>query len=692
MIILIIFVLAPKLKGWPAYPASWKSFRWNRVRRRLRHLERGSNSNNDRRRRRLRQKLKKKCQRQNLASAAIADMSYSSSSSDDNSDSDGTSSTTNDDVTNTITTTTTSDSDGVSPSVITKTTNKNLSVAIMKVNGGVNFNNKNTVSADTNNKRLSLIQPAQEQPAKRRCVYSSKGPQQNQEVTYQHSQQFNKHVQQQKIHSFDRQLSTSLSTVQQPTTKIIHHYLPPSVSIKPVIVSDTNTSIQQQRFYENPLQNKQKQHTTVVSSQCQNNNQQQTSFPPVIIEYGEDNNDNKQKYGYQRRVEYHDFEDNLKQQQEQEKPRRWLVDALRLGGLEVTAVPLNVSGNNGNCNDGKNVGSTVTETLQNQNQLRRRHCGVSFESLSSTKNEQRYGNNDSNLDTDSDSVLMTVTPDVVCILNKSSQQQQIQRSHYQQTLSGGVSISTESEILQQYRPVNLKNKNSNPALHEKINQAINSLKQQQLNTPASNRNNNVIVMDKTNYQYNNSNSRRPKNDGIWQEACPPALLDLTVKSSSNTTRRQKRSTVNKKVQANQKIISPFHSTATMRSAATNLEITIVPVSTSATGNPINHAVNNVNGMQRPQKLSSNNNLIGGSEPPSTICSSSSVERQNAVSPFIVNMLCSDKNQQNRQLSCSGSTTNSSKKQILIMGTSSTLGTTDSQQNSKHKSQQNKKKN
>lgn len=639
----------------------------------MRHLERGNNDNNDRRRSHQRQMLKKKYQHQNLTSGIMG----CSSSSGDNSDSDRTSAT-NDGTNTTITTT--SDSDGAPSLVISKTTNKNHS-SIINVNDVVHYNNKNIISVPPTsnmivvnsnttdiNKRLSLIrQPVQQPTKRRRVVYSTKSEQPNQHL------QLNKHKKQ-TICSFDRQLSTSLSKIQLPT-KIIHN-LPPSVSIRPI---NSNINIQQQ-FYDNVLQNSQKQHTCIVSSQCQNiNNEQRTSLPPVIIEYDDDSN--KKKYGSdeighfnkspatisdvrQRHIhEYHEIKNDCRQEQyeEKEKQRRWLVDALRLGGLEVTAVPLNISGNNNN----NNKDSTVTVTSQNY--LRRRHCGVSFELLSSTKNEKSH-NSDLNLNKDSDSVLMTVTPDV-CLLNKPCQQQ-VQRPQFQPKLSEGVSISTASVL--QHRAMHIRNKNSKPALHEKINQAINSLKQQQSNTPTNNRNNNV---DETNYPSNNNKQRKN------EEMCPPALLDLTVKSLSNTTKQQKR-IINKNIQEHKPIISSLHPT-TMKSTA---DITIKPISASCS---FSNQINNCS-VSRQQKLNSHNNLISGFETPTTVYSS--IEEHNTVSPLIVNMFRSNKKQRNRLPSNSiptSSNTNSSQQQI-IMTTFSTVNSTESQQNIKLKQQQNRK--
>lgn len=626
----LFLFLAPKLKGWPAHPASWMSFRWNR----LRHLKYKNNDNNERRRRHRCQKLKKKCQRQNLAGGALAIMSCSSSSLDDHSDSDGISSATNDAVTTTITT---SDSDNTRPSVITKITNKNYSVDKINVIDGVNHNIKKTISVvpESNvivinganlskNKRLPLIeQPSQQQPTKRRrVVYSAKS---------QHSQQ--------KMNTFATQLSTP--PVRFPMTKMIN--LPPSISIRPVIVTNNNTSVQRKQ-------------TTIVNSQCKNNNSEQK------FRY-DDNGYFKESpianfMAADSRAGYHDFEEGYKQQQSQ-KQHQWLIDTLRLDGLEVTAIPLNISESN------KNFDAGSTNLEQQQKKL----CEDSFESLLSTKNEQNDGNG-SHLNKNSDSVLMTVTPDVVCILNKSQQPQQIQRSHYQQMSSGDV--PNFERVSQQSQHI----KNKNPALHEKINQAINSLKRQKSNTLINNRN--VIVMDRRNYQNINDNSRRHKNEGIWQ---PSTLLDLTVKSSSNTTRQQ-RCIINKNVQEHGQIVPPFHSIPTMRSPATNLEITIVPVPTSTTGNSTNNAIKN--GIQQQQKFGLHNNFTGSLQSPCTVFSSSSIEHQNTVPPLISKMFYSDKNKQNRQSNrpaVSLSTTiNSSQQQVLIMTTSSAMATTNNQKN------------
>lgn len=223
-----MMLAAPKLKGWPSYPASWMSFRWNRVRRRLRHLERGSGNQEERLRRRRRRKLKKKCpRRQNGAggAAAVVKMKYSSSTEDDDSDSDEASSATNDAATNTTTTVSTSDSEDA-------------------------------------------------QPTKRRNVAYS---------------------------------PTDRSQVNRPT---VHR--------------------QQVGIYHVP-----QRHVKPKQPQQQSNRRPRQ---PVTI-----NQIISQTQKKQHKLSF-ETEQQRQQQEQEERQRHWLVDALRMGGLEVTLVPLNNSG------------------------------------------------------------------------------------------------------------------------------------------------------------------------------------------------------------------------------------------------------------------------------------------------------------------------------------------------------------
>lgn len=229
----IILFVAPKLKGWPSYPASWMSFRWNRVRRRLRHLERGSGSHEDRLRRRRRRKLKKKCHgRQNGSGGVttVVNMNYSSSTDDDSDDSDSeeASSATNDAATNTTTTASTSDSDGAPPT-----------------------------------KRRNVVYTPTDRPQVNR---------QQQVGIYQVPQRHAKPKQPQQPQSNHRS--------RQPATlnQIIN-------------------------------QTQRQQHMLVFETEQQR-----------------------------------------EQREQEERQRRWLVDALRMGGLEVTLVPLNSSGSGNNKN------------------------------------------------------------------------------------------------------------------------------------------------------------------------------------------------------------------------------------------------------------------------------------------------------------------------------------------------------
>lgn len=787
-------VVAPKLKGWPAHPASWMSFRWNRVRRRLRHMERGNNNNDEQRRHRRRQKLKKKSHsRQNGANAsAVVSVGYSSST--DNGDSDDTdtdgSSATNDGATNTTTTASTSDSDGTPPSltVMSKTANKNYSVASTKENGGGHHNNRKSLSVSssgntitingttvtaisTSNKRTAVntVQSNQEhQPTKRRrFVYTSEvgqpsqvmhqqqqhqnsRPRQPQQL-YQQFDQFSpserQHMlvqqqQQQRFQSLNRRLPSPVSSLHSSTTRLIHHHLPPSVSIMPVIVPNTNAAHQQQQRFNNRLQNRPKPHTTVSVTQKQNNknDSQQTLIPSVIIEYDKNrelkfNDNGRQKKSTfaaaiaacQKHVE--DEEDQIQQREDEERQRRWLVNALRLGGLEVTAVPLK------NKITSENSKDTSSETLQCQQQQPRQSGDNAFHNGSIGHTFQYYDDDDdnSNQDSDTDSVVMTVTPDVISMLNKPREQQTSPENssslttsaHDQQHRQPSVTLNNSDDGTNQPQHKSSSEVVTAPALHDKINRAIDSLKQQQKKQTSSNDNNLHTTEGCNPYKYNNDSNKQEQRQRkldvpglkVRQSSSTkppiPALLDLSAKPltlPNNTTnvRTQRSLVVNSNAQHQQqkrKSILPFHSDGVSASSVSapsaNLEISIVPVSAPTTTNVTQCQ------PQRQPKFSSigpiPNVSISDSEQSSSMAVRQQLQRRNVIttptasaSMSIIDMVYSGDTRQHQQRSNDGNlsviTTEPLSRQLhqILKTSTSSADTKTKQLNIKTKAQQNKK--
>jgi len=605
-------------------------------------MERGNGSNDEQqRRRRRRKKLKKKGRpRQNGASGTTVALGYLSSTDDrdsDDSDSDR-SSATNDGATNT----TTSDSDGAPPnaSVVAKTAIKNLAskengkdhhknrpVISVSAASNIIFINGTSVSTVNANKRPAAIagQSVQQQSSKRRCiVYTSTTTGQRPQIraVYQQQQQprprqpqqlyqqFNQLSQSQRHHflvaqqhqqrlQLNRRLPTPVSSLQPHTTRLTHHHLPPSVSILPVIVpGNKNVTIfqQQQQRLNDRLQSRPKQlaAVSVTQSQNSNSNRPQTSLSPIIVEYDKSQKQRSDKNNTlatamatcHKRIRCIDLEQE--QPEDEERQRRWLVDALRLGGLEVTAVP--VKNNSGSHNKSGSENNKVIDpvaTLQQQPHLKREKQSSDHEPNGnvSVQYEKRKdcSNDDSNQDSDTDSVIMTVTPDVISLLNKSRQQQQSKS----QTSSVSSSTSLSTPAQKQQLPTVVKDTASScdqrasgvvtaPALHDKINRAIDSLKQQQQQKQPMNKSHNVFMMD--------GSSPRLYNKVISYTVGELGQRKLGV-AGTNQIRQQLQtlkpvkqisSAVKIKINPQQKQQTQKRESVSLPTQATNLEISLVP--------------------------------------------------------------------------------------------------------------------
>lgn len=642
---MIFIVTAPKLKGWPAYPASWMSFRWNRMRRRLRHMERGNGTNDEQQRRLRRKKLKKKGRRrQNGASGTTVALGYLSSTDDrdsDDSDSDDGSSATNDGATNT----TTSDSDGAPPNatVIAKTAIKNLAskengsdhhknrpVISVSAASNIYFINGTTVSTVNANKRPAVIagQSVQQQSSKRRCiVYTSAttGQRPQLRAVYQQQQQqqqprprqpqqlyqqFNQLSQSQRHHflvaqqhqqrlQLNRRLPTPVSSLQPLTTRLTHHHLPPSVSILPVIMPGTKnvTIFQQQQRSNDRLQSRPKQlaAVSITQSKNSNSNRPQTSLSPVIVEYDKSQKQRSDSYEKNntlatamatchKRIRCIDLEQE--QSEDEERQRRWLVDALRLGGLEVTAVPVKNNSESHNKNGSENNRAVnPVAILPQQPQLKREKQSSNYEQPNgnvSVQYEKRQdcSNDDSNQDSDTDSVVMTVTPDVISFLNKSRQQQQ------SKSQTSSVSCSTSlSTPAQKQRPTVVKDTASSygqrapgmvsaPALHDKINRAIDSLKQQQQKQPM--KSSSLFTIDAPSPRLFNKVISYTLGELGQRKVGTVGTNPIRQQLQTLKPVKQIPSAVKIKINPQQKQQTQKRESASLPTPATNLEISLVP--------------------------------------------------------------------------------------------------------------------
>lgn len=504
-------ITAPKLKGWPAHPASWMSFRWNKVCRRQCR------------------KIKKKCLRQNRTNGTTTTTNSTSEASD--SDSDETSLTTN-----------------------TKIQYEQS-----------NFQLK---QSQHNQHNVLVIKPH-------------------------------------KLQSLNKLSTRPITSMQSSNTRVIHHHLPPSVTISPVNNLTINTTTCQSEHQLNTLlQNKQipKSKVSYVALQKKNNSQQ--ILPPVIIEYNDNLEYTSDNCHYKKSpltteiVTCHNYKNFNNQQKmlqaDEERQCRWLGDALRLNGLEVTAVPLRT---------GNKINENKYGTGVHQQQLPT-HDGK-FESLLSTSNKysnnRRYEGSD-NLNIEKESVMMTVTPDIVCILNKPIQQQQTQKSFQKNPFDSKLvtltkqhhrsskntnNLSSSSSGGQSYKPVSTISLDTAEALQLKINHSINSLKQPQQQRLKKNntsiRNNNMLVLNETKYFHVNSDndSKHHKVQNIDEVGIHQTSLDLSVKTSKQQLSLLP--AVSSNLQLNQLRKNKVQFLTTPKSsstAATNLEITIVPVTTS----------------------------------------------------------------------------------------------------------------
>lgn len=582
-------ITAPKLKGWPAHPASWMSFRWNKVCRRQCR------------------KIKKKCLRQNRTNGTTT-TGYSTTE-DDDSDSDENSLATN-------TTITASDCESSLPpaSIVDNINSKKFSPNVKKVNGGVN-NKKNHTTATANNiitingdiPDVTVEQFNEQQPNKRRRIIYSTENKSKQSNDQLNEPQHNQHmviIQQHKLQSLNKLSTHPITSIQSSNTRVIHHHLPPSVTIRPVNPTISISPHQSEHNLNTILQKKQSTISAVsyVASQYKNNPQKKSEKKIEYddnLEYTSDDNCYYNKSTLvtevmtcRKRVECKNVEDGQKKlQADEEKQCRWLGDALRLNGLEVTAVPLKT---------GSKINEKNYDTGFHQQQL---HTpDVQIESLLSTNNK-RHDSND-NLNIEKESVMMTVTPDIVCILNKSLQQQQAQKpfqkkpldtksvtvtKHQQHRSSKNMNNhNSNSSSGQSYKQVSAISLDTAEALQLKINHSIKQPQQQKLkkNNTTSVRNNNMLVTNETNCFHVNTDNASKQNHKVQNinefGVHHQTSLDLSVKPLKQQKQLSLLPAINSNLQLYQlkKGKALFHSTPKSSAAATNLEITIVPVTTS----------------------------------------------------------------------------------------------------------------